>query len=214
MNSLPSPPSSPLRLFGSLARRNSELLDITTGNLWSDSPRRYLLQEFRNILGPNVMLNSPVPRPRSPMSRNLTPLSLEPDLNLEQNQLIVPHVLTGTQYGTPLVDEFSAASRHKYVFVIMGTFNELVPILTALKDVFEPVLSTGVQLELESPDVLGMKPDWELILRTLEPNSGVDTETRSMLYWMNFEEASTLRTYSDGWIVILSRWRTKDLLDR
>jgi hypothetical protein len=75
-----------------------------------------------------------------------------------------------------------------------------------------PFKSFGVQLAPESPGEHGMKflpSEARFMLKIHAPNSGVDTEVRSLLFSMNFAEELTLRTCSDGSIVTQSAWKLK-----
>jgi len=59
----------------------------------------------------------------------------------------------------------------------------------------------------------GLKPEWKLIVKTQEQNSGVVTVLKNMLLSTNFVEVSTLLTSSAGLIVIQSVWRSKAQVD-
>lgn len=70
---------------------------------------------------------------------------------------------------------------------------------------------SGVSLGLASHGVLGKKRESTLTLRIRDPSFGVDILANNMLCSMNLEAVSTFRTCSDGWIVIRSQWKLKDL---
>jgi len=139
---------------------------------------------------------------------------------LEQDRSEETPRQTGMQYGPPPSPVISNPFRRKLVLSAIGPYELLVRITTLLAQWNDPALCSGVQLELESPDVLGTKQDWVLIVRilgnfslTLGPNFGAATRVKEMLLSMNFVEESMLPTYCDGWIVTLSGWRLRVVPD-
>lgn len=97
-----------------------------------------------------------------------------------------------------------------YTFVVITNCEELGSIICNRLLLNELVMSSGAQLGLESPDVLGMKRGFRHTLRIPAQNGGAVIEVRSMLFLMNFEETYLSPICFDGSIDILSLSRLKE----
>jgi hypothetical protein len=98
-----------------------------------------------------------------------------------------------------------------YEWSAIGPDELLEAIIPKLFQWNEMLLSSGVRLELGSPDERGMKLAWTLTVKTLVPSSGVAIRMNQILWLMNFVEVSTLPIFFGGWTVILSEWKLRDL---
>lgn len=97
----------------------------------------------------------------------------------------------------------------RYEFVVIGPFEQLVLIIHEQDQWRENVLYSGAKLDLESPGVLGKKPEWKLTAKIPERSFGTVTKWRRMLSSMSFEEELTLPISCAGSTVIQSEWRSK-----
>lgn len=142
------------------------------------------------------------------------PVSKEHSSNMVQNHFKETKKLTGKQCGLLLNEVMSTKFRHQYEWSVTGPFEQLVQTTTVLDQLFELAMCSGVQQVLESPELLGNKQAWRLIVKTPEVNSGVDIKVNFTLLSMNFVEASIFHTYSDGLIVTRYGWKSKDQVVR
>lgn len=119
---------------------------------------------------------------------------------------------TGKKSGiSPKKDE-SLKSPQMFVYKITELYGSSpVTTLSALQW-NDNVMSSLVQLALESRAELGMKQGWTLILKILGPSFGTDTQVASILSSMNFEAVLTSPISCDGLTGILYEWRSKEPL--
>lgn len=132
--------------------------------------------------------------------------------NSEKNLSSEQTLKTGSASGSMPNEENSCQSLQTFEFRVTGLCEQSA--LTTLSQLrwSEVATATGVQLALESHDLLGVKPVWELTLKIRTPNSGVVIAVKNLLYSMNFVVESTSRTFSGGWIVTRAMWKSKDLV--
>lgn len=159
-----------------------------------------------------LIASSPDRKPRLRTSGK-TPPAWDSGLSSEVNPFEETPRLTGNPCGTQLSLETSIQSPQMFVWSVTGPYVPLLRIMTVLNRWNALSMFSGVQLALESPDEPGRKQDWELIVRTPDPNSGVDTPLRKMLLSMSFEEVSTSATSCVGLIVTRFAWKSKGRRD-
>lgn len=215
-----SPPTSPLAAYGSRDNLNRVLqLDTSTGRSVARLARRRPLRPLGTVSDPVVITSSPVHQPPASMYGRTTPQSRVPGLNLEslnpgsslERYLSTDQSnVTGNGSGISPQEEIFQLSLLRSEFKVIGPSVQSLQTLLNQLEWNEVVKSSGVAVELASRGVLGVKLVPMLILRILEPSFGVDTEIRSVLSSMNFEEVSMSDTFSDGWTATLSLWRSKD----
>ena len=180
-------PHSPIRSFGSPVRPSLVRAASSIGRSSVHSRQNVDWPLSSESLDSNVTLNFQDPLLPLIMSTSSihgsTALNLTSDVSLSDG---TPRS-TGSLYGPPPSPETYSRSRLMFVWCLTGRFELLHPIMMSLNQSFEHVLSSGVQLELESPEELGRNLDWQLIVRTRGASSGVDMEIRSTLFWTSFE---------------------------
>jgi len=133
-------------------------------------------------------------------------LSSSSEINLSNEQ--TPK--TGSASGSMPNEENLCQSLQTFEFRVTGLSEQSALTTLNLFRWSECAIATGVQLALASQDLLGVKPDWELIVKIRTQNSGVVTAVKNLLYSMNFVVESTSRTFSAGWIVTRAMWKSKD----
>lgn len=182
---------------------------MSTGRLWSLSQRKDRSPVLEKYLANDVMPNSPGVNVLPSMSGKKIPglpahsLSSVSDQSDETNEPI------GIKYGNLPNGEITNRFRRIYEFVVMVRCEKSAMTTMHQLQWSAAAMSIGATLELESRGLLGMKPEWTVILKIPIPNSGVLTEVSGMLSSTNFVVASMSHTYSGGWIVIRSAWRLK-----
>lgn len=206
-----SPHSSPCPARGSraslrLGRQRSSCI----GRSVSPSPRRVLFGVSPEPLEPVVISSSPVAMP-PPITFGRNPLgSPVPSSSWGSSPSVAPIDLIGTISGRLLSEEISRAFQAPSEYKVIGLSRSSLQTTLDLLELNESFRSTGVGVEAESHGVLGLKLVNSLILRTLEPSSGVDTLVRKTLSSMNFEEVSILPMSCVGQMFIQSLWKLKE----
>jgi len=102
-------------------------------------------------------------------------------------------------------------SRPIYIYAVTINSPQSAGTIWRLVAFLELARYSGATRRLERVDVLGERPVFTLILKIPVPNGGAVIRARNMLLLMNFEEQSTLLTSSDGWTVIQSQWRPREV---
>lgn len=180
-----------------------------TGKCWFCSPDLSGERQSERLLDPTtVNCLDPMLLTSTYGKRKLE--SPERNSNWGRNQLNETVQETGKQYEILHDKDDLTTSKLSCIFVITGVSKPLL--VTIYRQLVESGKCTfiGEAQVLVSLDVLGMKQDYRLILRTPAPSFGTVTEVRSTLWWMNFEEQLTLDTFCDGAIGIRSSWKLKD----
>jgi len=197
---------------GSKDSSNKETEDSCTGNSWSPSPRRNLLEELSMSSESKDTTSSPIPNERPTTSIKTIPQSWVQDLNLESSQFSEIQKSTGSTSGSSQPWDNLPESRLALEFKV--TVRSGLSARTLQGQLLNCVksMSSGVQLQLERVDAPGKKPEWMLTLKIRNPSFGVDTEIKNMLSLTNLEEILTLHTFSDGWTAIRSWWKSKAVL--
>lgn len=206
--------ASPMESPGSVVRKRLEKLrGMNTGNSWSPSPRRSLLEDFKKCLEPEDTMNSPDQKRPPSMYGKKQPELKEHSLNMEQSLLEETQEPTGSMYGKLPSPENLMMFPQMYEWSLTGPYDQLLQ--TMLDQDLLCVLSlySGVFPALVNLAEPGMKPAWTLILKILGPNFGAAIKVKQMLCWMNFEEELISVIYSDGLIGIRSVWKSKVEVD-
>lgn len=114
-------PCFPPGSAGSVVRERLEKLLVTnTGNSWSPSPRRCLLQDFRKCLDEEDTTSSVGVKPRRNMSGRKRRASKEPNLNLERDPSVGIQELTGSRSGRMLNPEDLTLFPQMYEWSLTG----------------------------------------------------------------------------------------------
>lgn len=206
--SLMCPPPSPENHLEESDHRE----DSDTGKSVSLSMRSAHSSKYETSSEDLAMPSSHEVKPRQRTSGK-TPPAWDSGLSSEQNPFVETPRLTGSPCGTQLSLETSMQSLQTFVWSVTGPYVPLLRIMTVLNRWNALSMFSGVLLALESPGEPGKKQDWELIVRTRDPNSGVDTPLRKMLLSMSFEEVLTSATSCAGLIVTRFAWKSKGRRD-
>lgn len=114
-------PRFPPGSAGSVVRERLEkLLVMNTGSSWSPSPRRSLLQDFRNCLDEEVIMNSRDPKPQPNTSGRKRRASKEPNLNLERDHSVGTQEPIGNRSGRMLNPEDLTLFPQMYEWSLTG----------------------------------------------------------------------------------------------
>lgn len=168
-----------------------------------------LLPESKPCSEASAMPNSPVRQPRPNMSGKKRPRLLVPALSLERNPLIEHREKDGRRSGNLPKKENLSALKLKFVFVITGLSGLLLPIFRSLLS--ENLLLSSIMdvVEVENLAELGMRPAYQLIVKTHCPSFGAVMEAIEALSLMNIEEGYRSVIFYDGWTDIRSTWKLK-----
>lgn len=181
----------------------------STGRSLLHSPPRSLLRELRESLESPVTPSSPEVRQQMNMSGRSPLQSPIPDSSSDTNPFVEIPRRIGRVFGRPQSEETYWRLPHRFEYKVIGPYALLQQILKSLLESLELALYSGVELVPASRVELGTRREWMLILKIPALSSGAVTSLKQMLLSMNFEEESTLRICSGGWIVIRSEWKLK-----
>lgn len=197
---------------GSKDNLKEEMEDTFIGSSWSPPQPRRLWGTSRRSLEGKYTLNSQDHPPQSPMSGRKTPELATFVSNLDAKPLNeTPRPIGSGSRNSPSPENLMRSPK-MYTYVIMGISSELQPIMLHRLEWSELATFIGVRLDWVSQSELGTRPVWKLILRIPGLNGGVATVVNQLLSSMNFGVISVLATCSDGWIVIQSQWKPKEVL--
>lgn len=199
-----------LPAYGSAVNLNAETQDSYTGNLFVPSVRRNLLPELERCSDP-TMPNYPVPKLPPGMSGRMSPASPTPASSLGSCPYDEMHPSTGKEFGISLRMGTYLPYPHQFVYKVTGLSVRSAQTMRNRLEWSDLVTVSGVELNLGNRGMLGQQPVSTLTLKIPARSSGVDTWIRAVWSLMNFEEVSMSATSSDGWIVIRSLWRKRDL---
>lgn len=184
--------------------------DTNIGRLSPPSTNPFVSRASRNYSEQHATLSPPGASEPSPTSGKITPQSPTRDSNSGNDQSTEPMSETGSLSGSTLSLELSPLSLPIYEYVVTMDCEESGRITLDLLRWNEQYLYSGAQLELANLVQLGKQQVWKLTLRILEPNSGTDIATRTVLSSMSFEEVSISLTCCYGSIGIQSMWKSKE----
>lgn len=207
-------PSTQSRYRTRMSQMNEALPAIATGRSASPSrPSGAPLLPSPILARDELMLSSPAPRPLTTIAQRMLH-QWDADLNSAQNPFVETRRPTGSPFGPPPSPEYYPTFQRIYVWYLTAPYALLLRIMMRLSHCSEQYGCSMAQLELESPEGLGLKQDWMLILRIPAPSSGAVTRINNMLLLTNFVEESTSPTSYDGSIVTRFAWKSKDLVGR
>jgi len=147
----------------------------------------------------------------STMCGKKTPESKEPNLKSEVELCNVTPKKIGRKYGNLRRRATLKKLNRRFEFAITELCEQSALTLRNQLEWSELAMCSGVELVLESQGVLGNLPVWTVTLKIPIQSSGAAIKVRKMLSSMNFVETFQSRTCFDGWIDILSQWKSKDL---
>jgi len=205
MNPLKTPVANGLKGNKKLGAR--PVFDI--GRSVSPCERKAACDKLKKSLETPAMRSSRVVKLQATTSGRKTPELKAPSSSLAFDPLLETADLTGNPFGPPPSPEIWTPSPPRYEFVVIGPFEQLVLIIHEQDQWRENALYSGAKLDLESPGVLGKKPEWKLTAKIPERSFGTVTKWRRMLSSMSFEEELTLPISCAGSTVIQSEWRSK-----
>jgi len=158
------------------------------------------------------IVNSPDPLQLPPTAAKKKPVRRVPG-NLGRDRLLGAQNPIGKRRGSSLKVESWNAFRRPFELYLILPSDELMQTIRFLSRWNDMSKSFGVVLVRENLVLLGKKQPLVLTLKIPDQNSGMVTEIRKMLFWMNFGEVSMCHTYSGGSIATQSVWKSKDLPD-
>lgn len=211
----------PWDLCGSEANLKRDMpMRTTIGSSVLRSTRRSLLPDLLASLDLEDTTSYQDRRLRQSMYGRKTPESKEPNLNLVQDHFVGTPRPIGIKFGNLPNPVTSLPSQQMYEWSITGPLDQLLQTLTSQWVLKEFVTSSGVPPALVNLAEPGMKPDWTLTLRTLEPSSGVDiryiltyVRVNNVLSLTNFEAELISLIFYDGLTGIRFVWKSKVPLD-
>jgi len=203
-----------------LSRSNARILkdrakkvkvDTDTGNCWLCLSQVSDCACASPYLSPPRTVNLADQLPPTPMSGRMTPISMVRDLNWEPSRIDETQRQIGTLFGNKQLPVTYWPLKRPFEFNIIGhSVRSVQTILTLLLSNVKSLSTMDLQA-LESLGEPGKKQRGLLILRILDPSSGMDIEIKNMLCSTNFEEVSTSPIYFDGLIGTQFLWRSREL---
>lgn len=213
--SLPSPimissPSCRSESLGSEDSSSSEEEASSTGSSSSILPASSPSEGSNPFSEPVPIANSADQKRLRLMYGRKRLASQELNLNLDSSPFKGTPSKIDNEFGIfPLVEE-SSKFPHLFELHIIGLSAQLQQIICNRLKQLNLYLYSGALLQQANLDGLGMKRAYSLTLKVHLPSFGADTEVKTMLFWMNFEETSQSPIYSDGSTGTRSIWRIKE----
>lgn len=206
----PGVPVYPLASSTSEGSLSSAKEDLPIGRLsFTQSGRAGCLELNESLESPTPTSNRADLRRRWTTSGRRTPVTATPS-SLETNPFVETRKRTGIKSGCrPLTERFMK-SLPTYEFVVILPSEESTRTIACQLRWSGVYQFSGAKLVRVKVEELGKKPVWELIVKTQIPSGGTDTEIRSMLLSMNFEEESIYLMFSGGSIGTRSVWRPRE----
>jgi len=186
---------------------------VTARDIYTGSYSSYLSENSDSVvLDPFLATYTPSPQDQTPLTptsgRTRLPYT-ELDLNSENYRWEEVILRIGKLSSVQLEKDGWMISRGIYMFDITATSSESLSTIVNRLLSNEKLKCTGDQLASANLEGPGMKPVLTRILKIQGLNSGMDTEVKKMLSWMNSVEILEYLTSFDGSIDTPSLWRLR-----